>query len=287
MGFIVTNIHGDIELECITRDIPTVNFEITPNDAHVPDVERSIRTIKERVRADINDMPYTRFPKIMILELVRRAVKCLNQFPALDGISDKISPFTMMTGKSNPDYTQITLDFGSYVQVFEDNNPSNSTHSRCTGAIALNPTGNISGDHYFMSLNTCRRLSRRQWTVIPITDEVISIVNAIGWADGQCDTSEGSPIFEWSPNIIIDDTSDHNPDHLEFMEEEDATYQYATTNSDEHTLQPIDDESEIDGDENVSPGDINDDDSVDETDYNKPDNVILNEAHDNTTVDEN
>jgi Reverse transcriptase (RNA-dependent DNA polymerase) len=289
-GFIVTNIHGDIEFECIIRDIPTVNFEITPNDAHVPEVERSIRTIKERVRADINDMPYTRFPKIMIVELVRRAVKCLNQFPAFDGISDTISPFTMMTGKPNPDYTQITLDFGSYVQVFEDNNPTNSTHSRCTGAIALNPTGNISGDHYFMSLNTGRRLSRRQWTVIPITNEVISIVNAIGRTDGQCDTSEGSPIFEWSPNIIIDDTSDHDPDHQEFTEEEDATYQHATTNPNEHATQPIDDESEIDGDENVLPEDINDDDSIDETDYNSTvenDDVILNEAHDDTTVDEN
>jgi hypothetical protein len=149
----VVNIHADIEFQCIAQEREPIHFDITPKDAHVPEVERSIRTIKERVRAEICDMPFKRLPKLMIIELVRRAVKCLNQFPAVDGVSDTISPFTMITGRPNPDYNQMTLDFGTYVQVYEDNKPTNSTMPRSTGAIALNPTGNILGDH-FLSLST-------------------------------------------------------------------------------------------------------------------------------------
>jgi hypothetical protein len=210
-GFEEDNIHADMELECICTDMLPIHCDITPNDAHVPEVERSIRTIKEHVRADINDFPFKRFPRIVIVELVRRAVKCLNQFPALDGVSDTVSPFTMLTGKPIPDYSKITLDFGTYVQVFEDNNPTNATMPRSTGAIALNPTGNVTGDFYFMSLKTGRRLSRRKWKVIPITSEVITTVEQLAHRDGQVHVSEGCPIFEWNPNNIIDDeTEDDN-----------------------------------------------------------------------------
>jgi hypothetical protein len=53
-------------------------FELTARDAHVGEIERSIRTIKERVRADVHDMPYKRLPKMMMIEFVRRAVMILN-----------------------------------------------------------------------------------------------------------------------------------------------------------------------------------------------------------------
>jgi hypothetical protein len=148
------------------------------------------------VRADINDLPFKRFPKIVIVELVRRAV------------SDTLSPFTMITGKLNPDYSKVTLDFGTYVQVFEDNNPTNSTMTRSTGAIALNPLGNVIGDFYFMSLKTGRRISRRKWKVIPITSEIITIIEQIALREKQAHVSEGCPVFEWSPNSIIDDEPD-------------------------------------------------------------------------------
>ena len=136
-------------------------------------------------------------------------MKCLNQFPALDGVSDTMSPFSIMTGKPNPDYLQMKVDFGAYVQVFEDNDPTNSTKSRRTGAIALNPTGNAQGDYHFMSLKTGRRLARRQWTVIPATIDVITAVEDIAKREGQPLIAGGCPIFEWKPNDIIDDDDDY------------------------------------------------------------------------------
>ena len=47
---------------------------------------------------------------------------------------------------------KLSIKFGPYAQVFEDNNPTNINKARTTGAIALNPTGNEQGGYLFMSL---------------------------------------------------------------------------------------------------------------------------------------
>jgi len=48
----------------------------------------------------------------------------------------------------------MTLDFTTYIHVFEDNNPSNTTNARPTGAMVLNSSNNAQGGYYFMSLVT-------------------------------------------------------------------------------------------------------------------------------------
>ena len=88
-GFDVLNLHADMEFECIKNEMMAVIMNLNASDDHVGEVERSIRTIKERVRADVHGMPFKRLPKLMIIELVRRAVKVLNQFPALDRVSSR------------------------------------------------------------------------------------------------------------------------------------------------------------------------------------------------------
>ena len=44
-----------------------------------------------------------------------------------------------MIGKSFPDFNMITLEFGTYMYIFEDNDPINTKKSRTTPTIALNP----------------------------------------------------------------------------------------------------------------------------------------------------
>jgi hypothetical protein len=63
----------------------------------------------------------------MIIDLVNTCIRSLNQTPAQDGISDRISPLTLVTGKGNIDYNKLKLAFGTYVQVLEDNNTTNTT----------------------------------------------------------------------------------------------------------------------------------------------------------------
>jgi hypothetical protein len=69
----------------------------TAND-HVGELERSIRTIKERVQATLRGLSYSYIPREMMKGVVNFAVKSLNQFPALHGISTSHSPKIIVTG---------------------------------------------------------------------------------------------------------------------------------------------------------------------------------------------
>ena len=156
-GFNNSNLHAIMEFECIQNDVLPSRLNVTAANDHVGEVERSIRTMKERARTIIHGLPFKRLPKVMIQVLLYHAAKILNKLKAKNGISDTLSPLTIMTGRASPDYNDLKLEFGSYVQVFEDNTPRNTTTSLNTGVIVLNPTGNAQGDHFFMSLVTGRR----------------------------------------------------------------------------------------------------------------------------------
>jgi Zinc knuckle len=210
-GFLVTNIHADGAFECLREMVAPTILNINATDDHVGEVERSIRTIKERVRATAHGLPYKRLPREMIKGIVRFAVRSLNQFPAEDGVSDHLSPTSIVTGLPPPDYNQMKLEFGQYTTVFEDNNPTNTNAPRIVDAIALHHTGNAQGDYYFMSLATGERISRRQYTMLPITQRVIAAVEGLARAQGQPQLPGAGPAFTW-------DAHDGNPIHEEERE---------------------------------------------------------------------
>ena len=148
-GFVISRVDGDNEFQCITNDILPVVMNIADADDHVHEVERSIRTVKERTRCTVQGLPFSQIPRIMIRATIEAAHKSLNQIPAQNGVSQHLSPTTIVTGRPSPDYNDMSIEFGAYAQVFEDNNPSNTNRTRSTGAIALNPTGNAQGGYFF------------------------------------------------------------------------------------------------------------------------------------------
>jgi hypothetical protein len=56
-----------------------------------------------------------------------------------------------------------------------------------------------------MWLVTGKRLSRHQWTKIPMTNAVISAVEAMAEKEGQSLIKGGVPLFEWRPNASVED----------------------------------------------------------------------------------
>jgi hypothetical protein len=202
-GFTVTTIHADGEYNQFKNLFPNIHFNICSAEDHVPEVERAIRTIKETIRATIHGMPYHRLPRTMIKELVSMATRTHNMLPHHDGISDTLSPTTIVTGLPKPDFNTLTLEFGSYVQVYDGTN--NNTKSCTLGAIATNPTGNSSGDHFFMSLESGDRIHRRSWTVLPTSDAAISRVEAIASDEGMPPVDHDNMINEYDPDDIVDE----------------------------------------------------------------------------------
>ena len=205
-GFVVSNLHADLQFEPLRNRLLPIHLNVAAQDDHVGDVERSVRTIKERVRSTVHGLPYRWYPVIMVKELVIHAIKSLNQLPsAFGGISPTESPRKIVTGLPDPDYSKMKIEFGQYAQVFEDNTPSNTNAARTTGAIALNPTGNEQGSYYFMSLTTGRKLARNQWTPLPITSDVIERVHQMAQAQRQKEITGGNLLFEWGPNDEVPD----------------------------------------------------------------------------------
>jgi hypothetical protein len=255
-GFAVDRLHADEEFRCIADDIAPISVDICAADEHVAEVERSIRTIKETIRATVHGMPFKRLPRVMIKALVEMADRVWNDFPAENGISDTLSPNTIVTGNGKPDYNRLGLEFGSYAQVYDGT--SNDQSSRTLGAIALNPTS--SGTMEFMSLVTGAKITRGQWVELPIHDAAIGRVHTIAKDEGMPLVQGGNLIMEWNPNEVIeDDAYDRDYEYESSSDEdlEDADYTSAEEITGYTTEEATTDDSEP---ENDSSDDSSDDD---------------------------
>ena len=186
-GFVFTQMTAgaDKEFECLRESLGNVSLEICGPDEHIPEVECSIRTMKETMRATAHGLPYRCLPKLMIVKLVAMATRCLNGFPKDDGVSEHMSPHSIITRQARMDYNKIALEFGSYVQLLDRS--VNTICSRTISAIALNPTGDENGTYRFMSLKTGQVLTKGpgSWTEVPITDIAIARVEALAKQEGQ------------------------------------------------------------------------------------------------------
>ena len=116
----------------------------------------------------------------MVTHIVLLVVKMLNYFPPKGGASTHISPKTIMSCETLDYLKHLSLSFGQYCQVYEEETQRNIHITRTKGEISLGPSGNSQGGHKFMALNTGRKITRRSWDVIPIPDIVINRVNTLG-----------------------------------------------------------------------------------------------------------
>ena len=212
-GFEVVDIHADKEFECLRDSVENASLEICGPDEHVPEVEHSIRAMKETMRATAHGLPYQRLPKLMIVELVAMATRCLNGFPKDDGVSEHMSPHSIITGRARMDYNKLPLEFGSYVQLLDRS--VNTIRSRTIGAIALNPTGDDTGTYHFMSLKTGQVLTKGpgSWTEVPITDIAIARVEALAKHEGQPLVQDSNLLVEWWPNQPFDKDDEYDDDY--------------------------------------------------------------------------
>ena len=196
-GFEITSLITDIEFECIRNDIRQIESQTVPADDHVGDIEVSVKLVKEDLRCTVQGLPYKRYPKLMIIEMVVEVLRKRNQFPTNDGVSDKISPLTIVNGDGPPDFNKMKFEFGAYGQAFQSNSPTNTNTTRSVGAIALSMTPNKNVEYKFMSLNTGKLIHRRQCKALPITDEVIRRVHELAKRDNQSTIDKCEISVEW------------------------------------------------------------------------------------------
>ncbi len=81
-GLKVVTIFGDNAFACFKSDMLPIPVNITAAREHSPEVERSLRTVQERLRCIIAGLPFNRFTKQMTTRALEHVVNMLNAFPA-------------------------------------------------------------------------------------------------------------------------------------------------------------------------------------------------------------
>jgi len=156
----------------------------------------------------------------MLVQLVYHAVMWLNAFPPKGGVSPIISPRSLITGVPLDYKKHCQLAFGSYAQTHEEPEQTNSLNTRTVGAIGLGPTGNLQGSYKFLSLRSGKLITRRTWTALPMPQEVIDRINAIGMSQDQPKLltfydRKGELVGDLAePSIQTEDPSDIEPETL-------------------------------------------------------------------------
>ena len=139
-GFRIAHLHCDMEFKCLEHEMMENDNSIimchVARKQHVPEVERCICTVKERVRALWHSLPYKTMPKLMITCLVCRQVKWLNMFPPKGGISAHHSPRTVMGASPIDCDVHCAFSFGSHVQALHMGDPTNNLNERTKDAIS-------------------------------------------------------------------------------------------------------------------------------------------------------
>jgi hypothetical protein len=130
-GFRVRHCHVENEFEGMRHELLELGMQlnVVAEAEHVPEIERHIRTIKERTRCVCNTVPFKRMPARMTIEMAHASVFWLNIFPALDGVSGDLSPRALIVGMKLDCNKHCRLEFGSYAQVHEKSTTTQCSHA--------------------------------------------------------------------------------------------------------------------------------------------------------------
>ena len=140
--------------------------------------------------------------------------------PTENGVSDELSPVTLITGEATEDYEEIMkLNFGDYVQVHNSKNRMNTNEAQMLGAIASYLSGNRQGGWQFISLVTGGWIHRYQWTQLPASQDVIKRVNELVEAEGQHIVVVSNFKYKWIPGQDMEEEYDYKNDEEDEVDE--------------------------------------------------------------------
>ena len=158
-----------------------VVLDISGPGQHVPVIERKIQTVKERVRAHVNNLPFV-MTKLLLTMCVLFCVSRINMQPSrMSGT--RISPIEQFTGMKIDAARDLRVQFGDYVQATV-RNTDNSLQSRTQGCIALLPMGNLTGSVKMWCLATNHTVIKDQFKILPMSDLVIQHINRLASSEG-------------------------------------------------------------------------------------------------------
>ena len=238
-GFNVVMINVDIQFKPIEdrNTIPGVKINVCGRGEHIPEIERFLRVIKERARCYFAMLPYRWVPAIMIVHLIKTVLYYINAFVWRRGVSQILSPLTIMHGTKLDFNVDFPVVYGTFAHVYDGTD--NTMKSRTTGAVALGPSGNVQGGVRFFSLTTSKILIRNKhdYNLLKYPDDAIKRVHYIA----RKQRGVRGLVFGNRANVN-DNDNDFNPTQRTGVDGDDVTA------GDQHVEQVIVD-TELENDE--------------------------------------
>ena len=144
-GFKITHMNADCEFEPLHKEMIAldINLNCAPQKEHVPEIERFIRTVKERIIPAHDAMTFKRIFKLMIVHLVASTIFWIDAHPS--SAPDTVPPDIKVPGqlllRTVVKYKKVfRLYPGEYVQVHQEDEPRNMIDiNQTVRAIFLGP----------------------------------------------------------------------------------------------------------------------------------------------------
>ncbi|KAL7552922.1 hypothetical protein ACHAWF_016178 [Thalassiosira exigua] len=220
---------GGLKVQTILMDLefdkvrPQLEGDVVVNCAaareHVSEIERQIRTVKERTRCVTSVLPFRKLHKLIVVNAVAFSTMWLNAFPVKHGVSQVWSPREIVARTKLSWEKHCQLDFGAYCEVHDELDPTNNNAPRTHEAISMGPTGNFQGSYKFFCLKRGQILVRRRWTELPMPDRVKRKVDAWGarssgevYANTLQFRNRNKKGYEWDYEADMDGLVQDDPD---------------------------------------------------------------------------
>jgi hypothetical protein len=160
------------------------------------------------MRGILTTLPFKVIPRDIIVHAVVFSVMWINFFPPKGGVSQFLSPQTIVTGLTADAEKHCKTPFGGYAHVHAEPTPGNDAlTSRTVGGISLGPTGNIKGTYKFLSILTGKLIKARSFTPLPMPEEVINLVEGMEAYNEMDEFGIPYNLPQATPLTVFDDIS--------------------------------------------------------------------------------
>ncbi|CAJ1938586.1 unnamed protein product [Cylindrotheca closterium] len=187
--FTIKTIYCDGEFRPVFDDVKdemNVDMNYPSRGEHNPTAKRNKQHIKALFRVQYHHMPYKALPRIITEAIAKQMAQTSNFYPAKGGILAYYSPHMILLRRQVDYSKEFVAELGSYVHGYGHDTRSDH-RSRTIEAIYLGPADNMQKGHKLYDLNTKREVTRPQITVLPITDQVIKLVEVHAAEEGLTD----------------------------------------------------------------------------------------------------
>ncbi len=183
-GLNVTSLESDRDpVLASLGNVKQVEFSMTGGGTHEGVAERTIRLLKDKIRAILSNLPYD-LPSSLQRWIVFYATTMTNVINRSSSIG--VSAYEAYHGKKLNYKKDLKLEFGEYALVYRPAKQKNSLlHERCSGCICLGPTLNNRGTQIFFNIQSKRVIHSDNYKLAPMPDEVIEVLDNMAIQDNK------------------------------------------------------------------------------------------------------